>query len=416
MRRVSLSVGLLGMAVTCWAQLGRQAPPSTGGNATAPTTTTTPTPGPTTTPTPYPVPSTRQPPSTEQRQATSIPEIQRPIFLSGKVVLEDGTPPPEAVTIERECRGVVRPEGYTDSKGRFSFQLGQNLMVFYDASVSNAGNLGIPRGTSGNAAASLDPFSVSNEHNLDACEIRASLPGYRSDAIGLMGRRYLDDPNLGTIVLHRNAKVEGTTISVTSLAAPKDAKKAFDKGRDAARKDKWEEARKELEKAVALHPKYAAAWCALGDVRTLLKDFVGAEKAYREAFAADPKYVVPYVQLALVEVSQQEWQDAVDTSSLAIKLDPANFPAAYVYNSLAQLNLRHMDAAEASAREALKLDTTHAFPLTNRIMAAVSAVKGDLTSAAQYLRSYLEFAPAARDAPLVRSQLQQLEKPGEPAR
>ena len=62
----------------------------------------------------------------------------RPVFLSGKVVMEDGTPPPDAVTIERVCGGSVRPEGYTDSKGRFSFQLGQNQGMMADASMSSA--------------------------------------------------------------------------------------------------------------------------------------------------------------------------------------------------------------------------------------------------------------------------------------
>ncbi len=370
--------------------MGTQTPPS-GGSTTAPTTRT-----------PRPTPT--------------IPQLPRPIYISGRVVLEDSTPPPEAVKIERECKGVVRLEGYTDSKGRFSLQLEQNPTAFYDVSDSGGGNFVNYGGTSGNAAGGFDPFSGPSERELQGCEIRASLPGYRSDIIGLAGRRYMDNPNVGTIVLHRNAKVEGTTISVTSLEAPKDAKKALERGWDAIKKSKWEEACKELEKAVGFHPNYAAAWCALGDVRAKLKDSAGAEKAYREALAADPKFVVPYVQLAQIEVSQRKWQDVVDTTGLAIKLDPMNFPGAYLYNSLAQYNLKHFDAAEASAQQALKLDTAHAFPFSNRIMAAILTVKGDLTAAAQYLRSYLELAPAAGDAALVRNQLQQLEKPGQPAR
>ncbi len=51
---------------------------------------------------------------------------QAQIVLSGQVTLDDGTPPPEPVLIERVCNGVTRPEGYTGSKGRFSIRLGQN--------------------------------------------------------------------------------------------------------------------------------------------------------------------------------------------------------------------------------------------------------------------------------------------------
>src|SRR5260370_4104550 len=37
-------------------------------------------------------------------------------FLSGKVMLSEGTPPPDPVLIERVCNSNTHPEGYTDSK------------------------------------------------------------------------------------------------------------------------------------------------------------------------------------------------------------------------------------------------------------------------------------------------------------
>ena len=120
-----------------------------------------------------------------------------------------------------------------------------------------------------------------------------------------MGHRYLDNPEIGTIVLRRNGKVEGTTVSITSLLAPKDAQKAYQKGRDAARKSKWEEARKQLEIAVGLYPKYAVAWSELGATLEQLKDVDGARKAYQQALAADPKFVNPYLQLARIDLDQQ---------------------------------------------------------------------------------------------------------------
>src|SRR5262245_12072417 len=84
------------------------------------------------------VPNTFPNPNDQNR----FPEMQRPIFLSGKVVLDDGTPPPTEVVIERVCNGNPRAEAYTDSKGRFSFQLGQNQGVLQDASMSSAGGGG----------------------------------------------------------------------------------------------------------------------------------------------------------------------------------------------------------------------------------------------------------------------------------
>jgi hypothetical protein len=47
----------------------------------------------------------------DPRERQQFPDMmQRPIFLSGKVIMEDGTPPPDSVVIERVCNGMPRPE------------------------------------------------------------------------------------------------------------------------------------------------------------------------------------------------------------------------------------------------------------------------------------------------------------------
>src|SRR5687767_4516902 len=115
--------------------------------------------GPSTSPGPQPgrdpggQPGRQQPgfeqPGRQQQQDQMRQMEQRPIFLSGKVMLEDGTPPPESVTIEMVCNGQVRPQAYTDSKGRFSFQVGQTGNVLMDASVSSAASVGPGRNSGG---------------------------------------------------------------------------------------------------------------------------------------------------------------------------------------------------------------------------------------------------------------------------
>src|SRR5262249_17741456 len=171
-------------------------------------------------------------------QQRTFPDLeQRPIYLSGSVRLADGTIPPDRVVIERVCKGVVRPEAYTDSKGNFSFQLGaRNTGVFYDASVG-----GIDPLSSSIDAGGIGPQRGINESDLSGCEIRANLAGFQSDSIVLGFRRSLDDPDIGTIRLRRLANVEGYTFSVTTAQAPKDARKAYEKGLELLNKRKWEE-------------------------------------------------------------------------------------------------------------------------------------------------------------------------------
>ena len=96
------------------------------------------------------------------------------------------------------------------------------------------------------------------------CELRARLAGFRSQSVSLANRRPMDPPDIGTILLHRLTPTEGTTISAVSLAAPKDAKKAYQKGMDALKKKKVQDAVKNFEKAVEVYPKYADAWYELG--------------------------------------------------------------------------------------------------------------------------------------------------------
>ena len=70
---------------------------------------------------------------------------QRPVFLSGAVLLDDGNPPPESVTIRRICNGRNVPETYSDRKGRFSFQLGGDMSL----AMSDASSSGVPGGRGG---------------------------------------------------------------------------------------------------------------------------------------------------------------------------------------------------------------------------------------------------------------------------
>jgi tetratricopeptide (TPR) repeat protein len=355
---------------------------------------------------------------TPRNNNTNPDALNRPSYLSGKVLMADGTAPPEPVVIERVCNGSPRAEGYTDSKGRFSFQVGQNQGVTQDASYDGMGTNGLqtnaPARRSNTAPMGGDPIGGGQRGNAGqgfvGCELRASLAGFKSDVVNLGGRRTFDTPDVGTIVLRRLANVEGTTISMTTLPAPKDARKAYDKAREALRKGKTADAQKELEKAVSEYPQFAAAWYELGLIHEKGNDLAEARKYYAQAIAADAKLVTPYLHLAQLAVRERKWQEAADTSGRVIKLDPVDFPDAFFYNALSNYNLQRFDAAEASARQAQKLDTAHRWPKADRLLGAILYEKQNYTGAAEQLRNYLTFAPDATDAAEVKAQLAELEK------
>jgi tetratricopeptide (TPR) repeat protein len=116
------------------------------------------------------------------------------------------------------------------------------------------------------------------------------------------------------------------------------------------------------------------------------------------------------LHLAQIALRERKWQEAADTSGRAIKLDPVDFPDAYLYNAVANHNMKRFDVAETSARQAQKLDTGHRWPKADRVLAAILYQKKDYTGAAEQLRNYLTFAPDAADAGEAKAQLAELEK------
>lgn len=323
----------------------------------------------------------------------------RIVSLMGKVMLEGGEALDGPVRIERVCGGAVHAEGFTDPNGNFSITLGQEQTAMPDASEAAS-------------RSTLNPGAPSrgmSQSQLATCELRASLAGYRSDAISLAERRSLDNPNIGTIFLHRLSNVEGLTISATTALAPKEARKAYQKGLEAERRNKPDEALKEFEKSVAIYPKFAAAWFQAGTIYEQRDQPDQARNAYAQSIAADAKYLHPYERLYMMAYRAGNWQDAADWSDRMLRLDPFDYPEAYSYNAIANLRLNRLDAAEKSAREAVKLDAGHRDAKANYTLGYILAQEGSFEEAARYMRACLEIEPEGKQADTVRKQLGEIE-------
>jgi len=115
-------------------------------------------------------------------------------------------------------------------------------------------------------------------------------------------------------------------------------------------------------------------------------------------------------ETAITSLQEGKWRDAADSSERVLQADSAGYPSAYYLNAMANLRVGNLDAAEKSAREAIRLDTAHRNPRTSYVLGLVLAEKQEYGQAVDLLNAYLREAPNAPDSETVRKQLSNIEE------
>jgi len=330
---------------------------------------------------------------------------EKVVFFSGEVVMADGSPPPESVLIQTVCKGATHDETWTDSKGQFSFKVtagGTDTSVGDSSQAVRNQELSKPIG---NSTFYTNPITTA----LRDCEVQAVLSGFLSERVSIAVKNTLEDTRLGRLTLNPISAGQALTVSATTLAAPASARKAYEKGLSAMREKRWDVAANEMAKAVTDYPKFAAAWFELGRLRWNRNDLAGAAGAWKESLKSDARYVRPYESLTALAERQQNWMDSEKYSHDWIQLAPEDFPAAYLYNAVANAQLNHVDGAEAAARKGVTLDTEQRLPRLRYVLGLILLRKQEYVESAKYLHAYLELAPNAKDAAGVREELTKIE-------
>src|SRR5713226_7656512 len=263
-------------------------------------------------PAPAPPPPTSTPPS---RPATPSPfpsnsdptQLREDLvmFLRGRIATHDGAPVPNDVLVERVCNNRIRQEVYASPHGDFSMQLGSRTDSFPGASAD-------PTSPYSAAGKDKDSFMGIPRRELKNCELRASGSGFRPSVLSLMDLDPSDSNiDVGVIVVRRGIKIDGTTLSALPYKAPKNARKAYEKGVQAERNGKLAEARKYLETAVEIYPRSANAWFQLGTILQKENEEDAARKAYTQATAIDTKFLPPYLSLATMAYRAGNWAEVL---------------------------------------------------------------------------------------------------------
>jgi tetratricopeptide (TPR) repeat protein len=339
------------------------------------------------------------------------------MFLRGRVATGDGTPVPHDVMVERVCNNRVRQQLYASPHGDFSMQLGSRADSFLDASGDAPSQSGV--------AAKNSDMGISR-HDLTNCELRASAPGFHSAVISLLGLdEFGSSIDVGVIVVQRAVKIEGMTLSAIPYKAPKDARRAYEKGLQAQKNGKLADAHKYFETAVKIYPSFAFAWFQLGTILQTENQTDAARKAYTQAATIDARFLPPYLLLASMAYETGNWREVLAltghildldpvnhaaATGYVLDLDPLNYVGAYFYNAMANYKLNKIEDAEKSGLKAEHLDLYTRFPQVHLLLAEIFARKNNYAMAVTETQIFLDLAPHAKDADRVREQLAKWEK------
>ena len=158
------------------------------------------------------------------------------------------------------------------------------------------------------------------------------------------------------------------------------------RGAEALRTGRNEDALEWLRKAVAIDPELGGAWINYGVSLRRTGDAKGAEAAYRKALEADPHALSAYQNLAALLRLQGQEKEADDLLTVSTRLGSRN---PFIYLTLGDLSFSHgrLDEARRFYRKAMRLYRGSAEPYA--AMGLLSLAVGDSEDASKWLRKAL---------------------------
>ena len=208
-------------------------------------------------------------------------------------------------------------------------------------------------------------------------------------------------------VRHKVNASDARPISATALQIPDNAREAFAKGMRDLHSSKNGSAKKHLQQAVKIFPRYGEALNVLGVLAMQEKDVATAEQLFRQAIAADPDITLPLINLSRIFLQRREYPAGEQLVNRAVQLDPRN-PEALALQAYFALLQNHFDDAIAVANRVHGLE--HKQYASVHFMAAKAYERKHRNDdAAGEYRLYLQEAPDGPSVAQAKSALNALQ-------
>ena len=321
--------------------------------------------------------------------------------VKGTVKMDDGSPLPGSANIVVACGGATRTVTYTSLLDDFGFQL---------TASRETGPLGASSAfnSAGSAIGGASGGTPTAGHTQGDCELRAELSGYTSSSINLSNPMSFEGSDVGVIWLHRSSDTHtGSMISVSTLRAPKEAKKNFDKGVGFLHSEHLEEASKSFGEAVRIDPNFAEAWLNLGSVQYRLHLNDAAKDSLQKAMALDPRMPGVWQIMGYMASDREDWPAVIRDLDQAERLDPRGSSLTWFVSAVAYYRMNRYAEAERSIREEMKLDAHLQYPRSQYLLGLILIARNDIDGGTAALRNYLAATPDPRDIATAKAVLTQ---------
>jgi tetratricopeptide (TPR) repeat protein len=284
------------------------------------------------------------------------------------------------VFIELQLRGATLASGYSDDEGKFGFYgLGSNPyhLVIRDERFNPVDQLVV-------LDTSISSMSMA-QVNLTLREPDKSEPQSNQ---GPGSNPYLIDP------------------SEYRRHFPKNAIKEFDKGVNADKNQKRDEAIAHYQKSIALAPDFYPAHNNLGSAYLSQSDFKSAQAQFEEAIKLNQSDAEAHLNLANLLLMAKSYEDALKNVEEGLRRNPNSAFGQFVLGSVYE-RMRRLPEAEHALREALRLD-----PGMSRVrleLVNIYLVQQKKSEAGAELKAFLKDSPKDPLASKAKTILEKLE-------
>lgn len=197
------------------------------------------------------------------------------------------------------------------------------------------------------------------------------------------------------------------TVAAVDLNVPENAKREYEKSAAPLSKGQWNKAKEFILKALAIYPRFAAAYNDLGVIYARLGDRIHEREALQKAVSFNDHFSEAYVNLGKMAIADHNFPDAEGFLGKAASSDPSN-PLTLMLLANVELLDKHFDQAIANCRK------VHSLPhnsetLVHYIAARALMHENRRDEAITELRTFLVEEPSGPRAEAVRAELGQLQ-------